>query len=74
MIIVSEISIVGNPNINLIFCVLCLNVYIPTKQPIEPPNKAISINVFSGILHLPYLAFRLSIYIISTPIKLITIK
>ena len=70
----SDINIVGKPSINLSFCVLCLNKYMPAIVPIEPPNKAISISVFSGILHLPYFAFFLSIYITKKPNRLITIK
>jgi hypothetical protein len=35
---ISVIKIVGNPIVNFIFLVLCLNKYIPATVPIPPPK------------------------------------
>lgn len=50
---------VGSPRVNLNFCVLCLNLYIPKIVPIPPPNAVITKIVFSGILHFPLLCLLL---------------
>ena len=67
-------NIVGKPSVNFIFFVLCLNRYIPAIVPMDPPSSATNSNVFSGILHFPYIAFRLSMYITNNPIKLMMHK
>ena len=72
--IICKTKITGKPMENLSFLVLCLNVYIPAIAPILPPIIAKTSNVCSGILHFPYLAFRLSIYIARNAIKFITTK
>ena len=51
----------------LSFCVLCLNVYIPAIVPIPPPSAVTRNNVFSEILHVPFLAFLLSNHIMKKP-------
>jgi len=35
---ISVIKIVGNPIVNFIFLILCLNKYIPATVPIPPPK------------------------------------
>lgn len=71
---ISHIRITGNPITNFAFCVLCLKVYIPAIPPMPPPSKTSTSKVFSGILHLPLLAFHLSSHIAKNVIKFITIK
>ena len=61
--ITSVIRISGNPITNLVFFVLCLNKYIPAIPPIPPPRKTNVNNVDSFILHFPFFAFCLSMYI-----------
>ena len=46
-IITSKTSINGYPKKNFIFLFLCLNIYIPSIPPIEPPNNANIIKTFS---------------------------
>lgn len=74
MIKISEIKIVGNPTVNFIFFVLCLNKYIPKIVPIPPPSIVIISRVPSGILQYPFFALYLSIPIAKKPIKLMTNK
>ena len=71
---ICNIKITGKPIENLNFLVLCLKVYIPVIAPMLPPIRASINKDCSGILHFPYLAFLLSIYIVKKATKLITIR
>ena len=71
---ICTIRIAGIPNLNAGFFVLCLNVYIPSNAPAEPPIIDNRNNTFSGILHLFFTAFNLSIPKTAKVIKFIIIK
>ena len=43
-------NIIGTPNTNLLCLVLCLKVYIPIKEPNDPPSKQTKNKLFSEIL------------------------
>lgn len=73
-VIISIIKISGKPITNLVFLVLCLNVYIPAIPPMPPPSITRINSVFSGILRLFFLAFLLSSHIAANVITLIIIK
>ena len=68
---ICTITIAGNPIINLLFLVLCLNKCIPAIPPIPPPKNTNVNNVDSFILHFPHFALFLSIYIAKNVIKFI---
>ena len=72
--IICIIKIIGNPIKNRGFLVLCLKAYIPNIAPMLPPISAIINNVCSLILHFPYVALRLSMYIAKKAMKFINIK
>ena len=46
--------------LKLSFLVLCLNIIIPSIEPIPQPKKDIDINTISGILHILCIALYLS--------------
>ena len=64
----------GIPYLNCGCNVLCLNVYIPIKEPILPKNNGIRSNVFSGVLHKLCFALYLSNPIDKKPIIFIIRK
>lgn len=55
------VSITGIPIENSGFSVLCLNVFIARRHPIEPPSKAKVKSVASGIRHFERVERLLSI-------------
>jgi len=62
--------ITGIPTVKYATLVLCLNRYIPSKAPTEPPTKASPSKVSILILDLPKMAFILSIAKATKVIKL----
>jgi len=60
-IITCNRSITGIPIENKGLRVLCLNIFIPRRQPIEPPIRARVMRVASGILHFARADLLLSI-------------
>ena len=62
--------ITGIPTVKYATLVLCLNRYIPSKAPTEPPTKASPSKVSILILDLPKMAFILSIAKAAKVIKL----
>lgn len=53
-------QIAGIPIVNFLCLVLCLNTFIASKAPIEPPSKANDISEISEIRQRPFFAFHLS--------------
>ena len=72
MVTILIINIKGIPIVNFKCFVLCLNLYIPIYEPIEPKISERKINVFSLIRHLLFLAKYLSYPISKNDIRFIT--
>lgn len=58
---ICNMKITGIPTENLIFLVLCRNVYIPASAPTLPPARASRRSIRSGTLHCSFFARFLSI-------------
>lgn len=58
---VQTAAIKGNRILNFLCFVLCRNSVIPSHAPYAPPMKASISSVDSGVRHLFFLAFRLSL-------------
>ena len=49
----------GTITLNFVFLVLCLNIFIPSHDPIAPPRRAIHNNTLSLIL----CSFRIALFL-----------